>query len=293
MPGAVKVPCQAVAIRFVADPRTDEFLNIGVVLLCPAHRYAGARFVASWSRISQAFPGTDLVHLRRIKRLFETACETWTADAQHPNLFKSIENVGALVATIIGNDDASLQLSRVISGVTANPENTLAELFRVYVAKEEEERDEGRNDADVWDGLVKIASPVLVHSLQTRKLRSARYEQTFDKSWKNGVWNAAQPLSFDMQDPQRIREKALLWSSRIRELDPGSNEMTVHFLVGLPDKERPEEVRKAARDALDILDEQAKSRLDAKVVREKDMERLVQKIERDLKHQAAVPAAEE
>jgi hypothetical protein len=50
MAGPVKMQCQAVAVRFVADTRTDEFLNIGVVLFCPARQYAGAKFLASWAR---------------------------------------------------------------------------------------------------------------------------------------------------------------------------------------------------------------------------------------------------
>jgi len=123
-------------------------------------------------------------------------------------------------------------------------------------------------------------------------LRSSHYEHVFERSWKNGAWNAAQPVSFDMHDPHKIRDKALLWSSRIRELDPSANDTTVHFVVGLPNTERPKEVRNAARDAFDILQE-VTTRADATVVRDTEASRLVDKIESDLKHQAAVPAAEE
>jgi hypothetical protein len=143
----VKVPCQAVAVRFVADTRTDEFLNIGVVLFCPDRRYAGAKFLTSWARISQAFPTADLVHLRRLKRLFESACETWTASAQEPALFREIGNLRDLLASMLALDDATITFSNAISGITANPEATLAELFRLYGGEAEgEEVQVGRDD---------------------------------------------------------------------------------------------------------------------------------------------------
>lgn len=138
--------------------------------------------------------------------------------------------------------------------MTANPEATLAELFSLYVGKDDDEGIvEGRDDETVWRELVKLTTPQIVHALTRHTLRSSHYDQVFERSWKNGVWNAAQPLSFDMLDPQSIREKTLLWSSKIRELRPGENDTTVHFLVGLPHDHRPKDVRKAARDAFDIL----------------------------------------
>ncbi len=287
----VKVPCQAVAVRFVADPRTDEFLNVGVVLFCPARRYAAAKFLSSWTRVSNAFPEADLVHLRRVKRLFEKACETWSASTQQPELFESVSTLDALLAKVVAVDDASIQFSRVVSGITAQPEETLAHLFRLYVSKAPDEGAvEGRDDEAVWRSVVKLATPEIVRALTRHSLRSAHYEQVFERSWKNGAWNVAQPLSFDMLDPQRIRDKALLWSSRVRELQPAENDTTVHFLVGMPDDARSTEVKKAARDAFEILgDTIAKD--DARIVPESRAEDLIRKIEEDLAHQR-VPSAE-
>jgi hypothetical protein len=282
----VKAPCEAVAVRFVADTRNEEFLNVGVVLLCPAHRYAGAKFLTSWGRISGAFPTADLVHLRRLKRLFESACDAWVASTSAPELFKGIDSLNALLRSIVALDDATIGFSKTISGVTANPEATLADLFRTYVGREDDEGIvEGRDDETVWRELVKIARPEIVHALTRHTLRSSHYEQVFERSWKNGAWNAAQPLSFDMREPQKIREKALLWVSKIRELRPAANDTTVHFLVGLPSEKRPKDVRAAARDAYDILADTV-GRDDARVVPEAKVGELVKRIEEDLKDAA-------
>ena len=283
--GSLKA-CSYYLVRYVPHAEREEFLNIGVVLFCPDRRYAGAKFLTSWARISQAFPTADLVHLRRLKRLFESACETWTASAQEPALFREIGNLRDLLASMLALDDATITFSNAISGITANPEATLAELFRLYGGEAEgEEVQVGRDDETVWNVLVRLAQPELVHALTRHTIRSSHYEQIFERSWRNGAWNAAQPLSFDMQDPQRIRDKALLWSSRIRELRPAENDTTVHFLVGLPEEHRPKEVRKAARDAFDILNDTL-GKDDARIVPEAKAGELVKKIEEDLAHAA-------
>lgn len=282
----VKVPFQAVAVRLVADTRTDEFLNIGVVLFCRAQRFAGARFPSSWTRISHAFPTIDLVHMRRIKRLFEKACEGWIAGAEQPPLFKGVDDVEALLATVLKSDDATIQFSKPISGITANAEAALAELSRLYVGKYDDEGDvDSRNEAMVWQTVVRLATPEIVRALTKHTLRSAHYEQDFEHSWKNGVWNVAQPLSFDLLDPRSIRDKALLWGSRIRELRPAENDTTVHFVVGMPEDQRSREVKRAADDAYDILKDTTASD-NAQLVLEANADDLVKKIEADLKHAA-------
>lgn len=70
----MKHPFQAVAVRYVHDVLTGEFLNIGVVLLCPERGFAGARFLTQWSRVSAAFPNAELPLLRRIAVEIESAC---------------------------------------------------------------------------------------------------------------------------------------------------------------------------------------------------------------------------
>jgi hypothetical protein len=280
----VKAPFQAVAIRLVADTRTDEFLNIGVVLLCRPQRFAGARFPASWSRITHAFPTVDLVHLRRLKRLFERGCEAWVADAQQPTLFRGVEDIQSLLATVVKTDDATIQFSPPISGITASAEATLADLFRLYVGKYDEQSEvESRNEAMVWQTVVRLATPDVVRALTRHTLRSSHYEQDFEHAWRNGAWNVAQPLSFDMLDPRGIRDKALLWGSRLHELRPSENDTTVHFVVGMPDERRTREVRRAADDAYEMLAGTTAVE-NAKVVLEANAGELVRKIEEDLKH---------
>jgi hypothetical protein len=203
-----------------------------------------------------------------------------------PALFREIESLDALLASVLAIDDATITFSKPISGLTANPEATLAELFRLYVGKDKDEGIvEGRDDEAVWGELVKLTTPDVIRALRHHKLRSSHYEQGFDRSWKNGTWNAAQPLSFDMRDPLSIRDKALLWSSKVYELRPAEHDTLIHFLVGLPGDTRPKVVRDAARDAFDILYETISSD-NARVLHESQAGELAKKMEDDLQHAA-------
>jgi hypothetical protein len=58
----VKVPCQAIVVRYVHDIAVGESLNVGVALLCPARDFSGARFLDRWTRVTGAFQDADPVH---------------------------------------------------------------------------------------------------------------------------------------------------------------------------------------------------------------------------------------
>lgn len=133
MDGTLKLPFEAVAIRYVHDVRAEEFLNIGIVLLSRAHAFAGARFLPQWGRVSAAFLGADLVLLRRVARAFQERCAEWAADVHRLLPLDRPTEVKALVHSVMLPDDASIQFSPVIGGITTDAERTLGELFQVYV----------------------------------------------------------------------------------------------------------------------------------------------------------------
>lgn len=279
----VKTPFEAVAIRYMHDGRNGEFLNIGVVLLAPGAPFAGVRFLQSWSRITSAFPGAELVVLKRIARAFEKWIAEWSATIGQLPL-EPIASVSKLVAAVLHPDDSSIQVSPTISGITADPQKTLEELFEVYAGRHQsdEPKRPSRDDGDVWKHFAELLNePSLVRRLQQRHvLRAPHYEFTFENAWKNGRWNVAQPLSLDMVDPRAVREKATSWSGRVLTLRPSEADTNVYFLVGMPGKASPKDVQEAAADALAILGHNLRG--EAEILTEDQGEKLAQRIVRDL-----------
>lgn len=131
----MKRPCQAVIIRIAPDPSSGEVLNVGVVLHAPGHRFLGARFTNTWKRVMDAFPDADRVHLGRVASTILQGCES--AYGAQLGLERPPADVISTVRRMVPDDDGSLVLSLALSGLTADPEHTLAELFERYVLRGE------------------------------------------------------------------------------------------------------------------------------------------------------------
>lgn len=277
----MKLPFEAVVIRYVHDVCAGEFLNVGVVLLCPEHSFAGARFLSQWGRISMAFPGADLVLLRRVARAFQRRCNEWTADANGQLTLDPIADLKSLLSSVMVPDSSSVQFSPPIGGVSADAERTLADLFHVYVgaAVSREER-ASRDDSDVWRDFTakSLPSTSLLKRLQRHTLHAPHYDLQFDVAWKNGTWNVAQPLSFDLIDPRTIRDKAAGWTGKLLTVMPHES-ANVFLLIGMP-RSAPAVVTDAARDAVAILRQGVGHR--AQVLTEDHGEKLAAKITADL-----------
>ena len=97
------------------------------MLLSPQHHYMAAKFLDKWQRVCSAFPGTDRVHLRRIVAAVYQSCTRQYVD-QLP-LEAPPEEITAALKRALPDEDASLLRSEPISGLTADPERTLQELF--------------------------------------------------------------------------------------------------------------------------------------------------------------------
>lgn len=252
----MKKPCEAIVVRYVHDVRTGEFLNIGVILMSPAHDFVGARFINSWARVTAAFPDAEPVHLRRIARAVSRACDEWLAGTKQLE-FMRVDQLETFLRSVIAFDDASIVFSPPISGITPDPVITLNELFFTYAGRHADvDPPPSRDEADIWRGFVeRLATPSVVMHLQPYQMQSKHYSLSFEHTWLNGHRNAAQPISFDMLDARSIREKATQWTGRLKIIRPSDFNLRVFFLVGLPPGGASKFVRSAAVDAMAILEE--------------------------------------
>lgn len=281
----MKKPFQATVVRYVHDVLTGEFVNIGVVLLCADRSYLGASFLSHWSRVTAAFPNAELPQVRRIASVIEGAC---AEEEARPNLslWPPGDDVLRFLAKVIPVDDAAIQLSPVIRGVTGDPARTLAELRARYAEKymPEGSTREARNEGQIWqDFLLRVARRGShIPNLGPHTLRSPRspgFHYDFDKAWKNGKWNIAQPLSLDLQESRYIWEKVALWSGRVMSLHPSEQNAQILFLVGMPSAEVSAALRASATEALEILHDNLTG--EAQVFTEDRSDELVEKLEHD------------
>lgn len=287
MSGPVKHPCQAVIVRYSPDPASGELLNIGVVLLAPGHRFMASRFLDSWARLGQAFPDSDKVQLRRVASAIEHSCERHYT-GQQLTLMEPTSAIDRAFDAAVPHEDAAIVRSAPLTGITADPERTLNELFERYVAvRAPEEKRIRRTDDAVWrtvSNLLKAKN--ILERLQRYTVSGAHEHRVdFEHAWKNGRWNVAKALSFDLMEPSEITTKAASWSGRIAALD--DREVEIHLVVGMPAAEAPTAVRNAATNAVAILRDQLEGTERAEIVPEEDAPAFAERIARDIDHEAA------
>jgi hypothetical protein len=251
----VKVACEAVVVRYVHDLATEEFVNVGVIVAAPALGFYGARFLQSWMRVSGMFPDADLVHLRRLASAIESKLQTWTAQQRSELQFAESPRLKATLPQILSGDELGFRPGALIHGLTGSPETTLLELFERHVTRFISRAEAAsRDDQDVWRSFVQeFPTPALSQVLQPLHVRGPHLEYDFPYCWRNGAWNAVQPLSFDLMDPGRIRDKATAWVGRVLSLRVSEQNIHLSFVLGMPNESRPKEVKDAARDARLIL----------------------------------------
>jgi hypothetical protein len=81
--------------------------------------------------------------------------------------------------------------------------------------------------------------------------------------WKNGCWHAYAPISFDLADADRIKDKARRWRGHLSAVAEGSDEgIELHFVLGRPQNtslmcayEAARKILKGARFATEVVDE--------------------------------------
>jgi len=287
----LKEPFEAVVIRYVHDARVGEALNVGLVLV-PANGPPMCKFLDRWGRISGAFPGADLVALRRVVRALEKVVGEssgpqheliLSADAaKHPAL--------RLVRRALHLDDSIITVSAPVSGLTADAARTVRELFDLYVGDQADllEGRPTRDDVDVWKQFAQSLDEVSIRRVQHETIiRARRLNLVFQQSWRNGRLNVLQPLSFDMADANAISNKAQKWLGGLVAAKQALEDTGVYLLVGLPDQGASPAIRSAAKDAFDMLAETLAEELpsDVSIVSEKEKDRLARKILEDLSHE--------
>jgi hypothetical protein len=116
---------------------------------------------------------------------------------------------------------------------------------------EQREQLPSRLDDDVWKVFRKeLESKQILSRMQPKRIVAKDYDHEFDHAWRNGTWNLYQPVSMDLQDAERILDKANRWLGRATNLKDAGEQFHLWMLIGAP---RIEKLRPAYAKALNIL----------------------------------------
>lgn len=243
-------------LRYVHEPLSGEFANVGVLLWAPESRFLGFRASQKFRRLSHFFHGFQQQDYRNLIGRIETQFDKLAArvaDPQEDLPFKeSPQSARDLALQVIPHDDAALQWSLSGGGMTASPSAELEALFQEAVARHYDSVDEARrDDAAIYREFYSRAfeSPEVKPFMSEHEVTTPLATHVFPQAWKNGVWNVYQPLSFDLKRSETIRHKSHQWESLTRFLAQSPEKPKIHLLLAAPGGEQ----RTAYGKAKDLL----------------------------------------
>lgn len=267
-------------LRYVYDPVTQEFVNIGVVVYAPQRGFLKAICTSHYSRISKMFHRIDGPSFRSLTRYIQDKISSVTQEWAKGALFVDIdEKLESILARILPIDDSAVRFAMGGVGLTENPEQTLHELYQRYVARYEQTSESfRRDDEEVWRVFKKpLEQRKVIDRLEPKLIIAPNYEYQFERSWKNGVWHVYEPVSFDLLDTGSILDKANRWLGRVTNLIDSAEPFKLYLLLGEP---KDQKLQAAFQKAENIL---AKMPGQRELVREREAEEFAEEVEFEIK----------
>ena len=150
-----------------------------------------------------------------------------------PELPNTIET---LLAQVLPPDDSGIQFSLPGGGFTADAAGTLSKLYERYVERYVSRTTcQRRDDEDVWRVFRKpLEREGVIRKLRPKRIVAPDYEYEFKEAWKNEVWHAYEPVSFDLMESTSIVDKANTWVGRITSLAESEERFKPYLLLGAP-----------------------------------------------------------
>lgn len=239
----MKIPFQFAILRYIHDPITEEFLNVGVVIYSKDTCYFKARVSTRYSRLSQTFVGNvngdyyrRLVgHIERQIALLNNKLQSSCKGLPLNHWPSQIET---LLTNVLPKDNSSLVFGGYGGGIATDLD---AELNNLYERLIERYQDKGevvsRSDDDVWDTYKPhLIKRKILHHLEPVAIKTPTYSQDFRYAWKNERYHPIEPVSLDMVYAHSIRSKTAKWLGNAQLLSQNRELGILYLLVGKPSR---------------------------------------------------------
>lgn len=261
-------------LRYAHDQFTGEFVNLGVILYASDHKFLRCKVANSIKRAKGLFPEIDSVFL--LKQLRNVVHRTNHISQEQTELFKFSENLTTITSMVLPPDDSALFFSETKFAMDIDFNLALNDLFLELVEKYQvnKEKPQRLNDDEVWKSKYKtyfdkyrISEKLTKHDIATKS-----DVFSFEKAWKNEIWHLYEPVSFDLKDADRVKDKVYKWSGRLLELQKATEKIHLTFLTSIANEHKDLE-----DFILKSLDKDADN-VEVDVIQEHGAEQLARKI---------------
>ena len=238
----MRKPYSFSVLRYVHDPVTQEFINIGVAVYSREAGFMRAVCTTHYARITRMFTKIDGNRFRQLTRYIQEQVSAIGEGLPSELPFETGGSIDQLLARVLPPDDSSVQFSRPGVGLSHDLEKATAELFERYVERYSLTNESSRrDDEDIWRTFRgPLEQRHITAHLVPKRIVAPNYDYEFQRAWKNGIWHVYEPVSFDMVDGGAIVDKANRWVGRATSLNDSSEQFELHLLLGEPQDSRLE-----------------------------------------------------
>jgi len=277
-----KTPYSFCVLRYVHDPVSQEFANIGVALFSSQARYVGAICATNYGRISKIFGSIDGNRFRQATRYIQDQVQRIGQELSNSLFFEPTLTIERLLSGILPPDDSAFQFSAAGVGVSADLNETLKELFSRFVDKYSLPEAARRDKEEIWKVYREpLDRRHVTPYLTPKRIIAPNYEYEFQHSWKNEVHHLYEPVSFDLVEANSILEKANRWVGRATSLADSNEKFQLHLLLGEPQGVGLKNTFTKARNILNKMPG------NPELIRESEAEGFAQELAREIKAHAA------
>lgn len=227
-------------LRYVHDPITGEFANVGAVVYFPPFEHSPAVLMSATrhtiGRIREMFPDLVRADFTSAMSSIDRSMKRLAAALGKETLLPTSGDALSFARRVLPADASSLQWSEVGSGVAENAEKALTRIYSRFVTRYDERAVGRRSDDEVWRPVrAELEQRNIPIELQKKTISSGDDAIDFSHAWKNGAWHAYEALSFDLADADGIAKKAHRWLGQLSSVAPQATEpFHTYFLVGKP-----------------------------------------------------------
>jgi len=274
-----KTPYSFSVLRYVHDPVTQEFANVGVALYSKQSRYLDAICTANYGRISTMFGEIDGNKFRQTTRYIQERLHSLGAELSTGLPFESNKNIEGILAMVLPPDDSAFQFSRPGTGVGNDLDKALRDLFVRFVERYSSYVEATpRDDDEIWRVYREpLERRHVAQLLAPKRIVAPNYDYEFQHSWKNQHWRVYEPVSFDLLETTSILDKANRWLGRAASLADSNEKFKMYLLLGEP---RASSLKTAFVKAQNILNKIA---CDHELIKENEAEEFAAEVAQELR----------
>ncbi len=220
--------CNYAVVRFLPYPETEEFVCIGVVLICPKTGYFGYRVETKRrDRVTGFFPELDHEIFVKGRRIFEQQLQhvhkLLGGDEQTGQMRIPRPDINPVFAfqELVRPRESLFRFSDIGVAMAEYPATELDRLYEHYVNRQFAQREEYQ-EAVMTRRLLSLFRQHAVLNFRGEVLGSDNYKFRIPFVRGDiqalGEIKAIKPLNFAQNDTTRIADHALIWHKRVKLL---------------------------------------------------------------------------